>query len=138
MTLGLWTFITITICLALSSCGTRAVTVADPATRPATTPERKPGERVARISGMIQALQSVTVRVPQIPAQNSRLTLAALIPNGSTVHKGDILAEFDQTRPAPLRAPARMSPERVAAARGGAATQNFRTVESWSNPRRGG
>jgi len=46
---------------------------------------------------MIQALQSVSIRVPQISAQSGRVTLAALIPNGTTVAKGDTLAEFDQT-----------------------------------------
>jgi len=71
--------------------------VQDTATRPSAAPERKPGERTVRVTGIIQAVQSLSLRVPQISAQSGRVTLAALIPNGSTVAKGDTLAEFDQT-----------------------------------------
>lgn len=92
-------FSVIVVCLGvwLTSCAERAANSVDASTRPATGTDRKPGERVVRISGMIQALQAISLRVPQISGQNSRVTLAALIPNGSTVHKGETLAEFDQT-----------------------------------------
>lgn len=46
---------------------------------------------------MVQALKSVSMRVPQISAQSGRVTLATLIPNGTSVKAGDTLAEFDQT-----------------------------------------
>jgi len=36
--------------------------------------------------------------VPQIVGQNGRLTLTRLIPNGSKVKEGDIIAEFDPTQ----------------------------------------
>lgn len=58
-----------------------------------TTPETD----VLRVTGTVQALQSLSVRVPQISGQNSRVTLTALIPNGSKVKTGDILVEFDRT-----------------------------------------
>ncbi len=87
----------ILLCLVLSGCAKHDNAALDVATRAPSGPVRSPGDRVVRVSGTIQALQSVTLRVPQISAQNSRVTLAALIPNGSTVHQGDTLAEFDQT-----------------------------------------
>lgn len=52
---------------------------------------------VSRITGVVQALESFLLRVPQISGQNSRVTLARLIPNGSRVKKDDVVAEFDQT-----------------------------------------
>lgn len=97
MTKGSVTIVVLAMGLCVCSCGRGAGTGQDAATRPATGPERKTGERVVRISGMIQALKSVSVRVPQISAQNSRLTLAALIANGTAVKAGETLAEFDQT-----------------------------------------
>lgn len=59
----------------------------------------KPAEagRVIRATGTTQALRALSVRVPQISGQSSRVTLVHLIPNGSKVSQGDILAEFDLT-----------------------------------------
>lgn len=51
----------------------------------------------SRITGVVQALESFSLRVPQISGQNSRVTLARLIANGSRVRKDDIVAEFDRT-----------------------------------------
>lgn len=56
-----------------------------------------PETDVLRVTGTIQALQSLSVRVPQISGQNSRVTLTTLIPNGSKVKAGDTLVEFDRT-----------------------------------------
>ena len=53
--------------------------------------------RVIRATGTTQALKALSVRVPQISGQSSRVTLVELIPNGSKVSKGDILAQFDLT-----------------------------------------
>ena len=53
--------------------------------------------RVIRATGTTQALKALSVRVPQISGQSSRVTLVNLIPNGSKVAMGDILAEFDLT-----------------------------------------
>jgi HlyD family secretion protein len=54
--------------------------------------------RVMRSNGSIQAVNSLTVRVPQIEGQSGNLTLTKLIPGGSEVKTGDILAEFDRTK----------------------------------------
>ena len=95
--MGAFAILLIACCLGLASCTTRAGGPVDSPVRAATEPERKPGDRAVRVAGMIQALKSVSIRVPQISAQSGRVTLSALIPNGSTVAKGDTLAEFDPT-----------------------------------------
>ncbi|MCE5310736.1 MAG: efflux RND transporter periplasmic adaptor subunit [Acidobacteriales bacterium] len=57
------------------------------------SPERK----TVRTTGLIQALESQSIRVPQISGTGNRMTLTRLIPNGSKVSKGEMLAEFDRT-----------------------------------------
>src|SRR5271169_2958507 len=54
--------------------------------------------RVMRSNGSIQAVNSLTVRVPKIEGQSGNLTLTKLIPGGSEVKTGDLLAEFDRTK----------------------------------------
>lgn len=68
--------------------------VTAPMDRPARTAS---GDKEVRITGLVQAQQSYSVRVPQISTQNSRVTLVKLIPNGTRVQKDAILAEFDRT-----------------------------------------
>jgi len=94
---GFSAVLVLTCCLLLASCATQGGSVVDSATRAAVAPDKPPAERAVRVAGMVQALKSVSIRVPQISAQNGRLTLAALIPNGSTVNQGDTIAEFDPT-----------------------------------------
>lgn len=81
---------------ALMGCGrdARNVEAATPAPAAAT---ESAGEKTSRVTGVVQALESFSLRVPQISGQNSRVTLARLIPNGSRVKKDDVVAEFDQT-----------------------------------------
>jgi HlyD family secretion protein len=52
---------------------------------------------VLRVTGVVQALNAKSIRVPQISAQSSRVTLVHLIPNGRRVEKDDVLVEFDRT-----------------------------------------
>jgi HlyD family secretion protein len=49
-----------------------------------------------RLTGTIQATRSVTVQVPSLQGPGGRLTLIRLIENGVKVHRGDVLAQFDQ------------------------------------------
>ena len=59
-----------------------------------------PGGRIVRATGIVQAVRSYTVRVPQLAQVSGRspqLTLTTLVPNGSAVKKDTILVEFDQT-----------------------------------------
>ena len=50
-----------------------------------------------RVTGTIAAVRSVELHVPITEGQGGNLTLVKLIRNGSRVHPGDLLAEFDDT-----------------------------------------
>jgi multidrug resistance efflux pump len=53
--------------------------------------------RNLRTLGSIAAQRAVSVQVPRISGQGGGLTLVTLVPNGSVVHTGDLVAEFDAT-----------------------------------------
>jgi len=57
-----------------------------------------PNVRHIRATGTVQALHVSNVQVPQLRGPGGRLTLLRLIPNGSRVNPGDLLAEFDRTQ----------------------------------------
>src|ERR1035437_10124693 len=66
-----------------------------------TGPSPDSGERVKReirITGLIQAVHSVKVLVPQIQGQFNMMTLTQRIANGSHVAEGDRNATFDPTQ----------------------------------------
>jgi multidrug resistance efflux pump len=71
---------------------THAAAVATPGPASAT------GRRQVRATGTVQAENSFTVMVPQIVGQGGRMTLVAMIENGSRVKSGDLVAEFDATQ----------------------------------------
>ncbi|MGI8990503.1 MAG: HlyD family secretion protein [Bryobacteraceae bacterium] len=85
-----------------SSCGQVEAVRAEPA-----QPRAESAKRQIRATGTVQAVRAFTVQVPQIVVQaaptgqgganNGRLTLVKLVPNGTKVNKGDVLAEFDRT-----------------------------------------
>ena len=54
--------------------------------------------KAVRSTGTIRAINEHVVLVPRIRGASSRMTLVGLIPNGATVEKGDIVAEFDRTQ----------------------------------------
>ncbi len=56
-----------------------------------------PPSATVRVSGTVEAARSVTVQVPSIAGQGGNVTLAKLVANGTMVHPGDLLAEFDRT-----------------------------------------
>jgi multidrug efflux pump subunit AcrA (membrane-fusion protein) len=66
-------------------------------TLPANTPR---GKREIRVTGIIQAVHASKVFVPQIWGQGGPMTLTKLIPNGSHVKEGDLIAVFDSTQQA--------------------------------------
>jgi multidrug efflux pump subunit AcrA (membrane-fusion protein) len=69
----------------------RAASVAAPVGSP--RPKRE-----VRVTGTIQAVHFSKVVVPAIYGQGGALTLTGLIPNGSHVKEGDLIAEFDATQ----------------------------------------
>lgn len=57
-----------------------------------------PAKREVRVTGLIQAVRATKVLVPQIWGQGGPMTLTRLIPNGSRVKEGDLIAVFDSTQ----------------------------------------
>ena len=51
--------------------------------------------RTVRLSGTLEAVRSNRVVVPQLTGPSIRMTLTRLVPNGSRVEAGDIVAQFD-------------------------------------------
>jgi HlyD family secretion protein len=51
-----------------------------------------------RSTGTIRAVHVSNVLVPTIKGTGVKLTLTKIIPNGTLVHEGDVLAEFDRTQ----------------------------------------
>lgn len=63
---------------------------------PAQTPEKN----VVRCTGVVQAVRSLSIRVPQLSqtsGSGGRSTITLLIKNGSQVNEKDVLVEFDRT-----------------------------------------
>jgi HlyD family secretion protein len=56
------------------------------------------GQREIRLTGTVEAIHSSKVIVPQTLGQGGQLTLTHLIPNGTHVQQGDLIAEFDPTQ----------------------------------------
>ncbi len=54
--------------------------------------------RHVRSNGTIQAVNALTIRVPQVYGQGGDMTLTRLIATGAAVKEGDVLAEFDRTK----------------------------------------
>src|SRR5229473_2208768 len=73
-------------------------------TPPSTAPR---GKREVRVTGIILAVHAKKILVPQIWGQGGPMTLTKLIPNGSQVKEGDLIAIFDSTQQADLAREAR-------------------------------
>ena len=83
--------------IVLSGCNHPLPPATTEAAAPAAAVSRDPAKHEIRITGLIQAVHSVKLLVPQIQGQFSNLTLTHLIPNGSKVQTGDVIATFDPT-----------------------------------------
>jgi hypothetical protein len=79
--------------LFLASCSrtTPPVTHAAP-------PDTARAKREVRVTGILEAVRSSKILVPQIWSQGGPMTLTKLIPNGSKVSLGDLVAVFDSTQ----------------------------------------
>lgn len=58
----------------------------------------QPPAREIRLTGIVEAVHSLKILVPQIYGQGGAQTLTHLIPSGSTVKEGDLIATFDATQ----------------------------------------
>ena len=81
----------------LASCGRSAAPVAEAASvNPA--PEAPALHREIRLTGALDAVRSSKIVVPTLYGSNGQMTLTRLIPNGSRVKEGDLIAQFDPTQ----------------------------------------
>src|SRR5262245_27854375 len=83
--------------VGLAACSRPAPTTAQAASSgnvPTTQPR---GKRGVRLTGTVQAVHFSKVLVPAIFGRGGSLTLTRIIPNGSKVKEGDLIAEFDAT-----------------------------------------
>ena len=83
--------------LLLASCSHTAPPAVQAASPGSETPRAK---REVRLTGMIEAVHSSKVLVPQIWGPGGALTLTKLVPNGASVKEGDLIALFDNTQQA--------------------------------------
>src|SRR5688572_31496228 len=84
--------------VVLAACsGANAPARSEPATSsPATAaPGGAARSRTVRWTGLLEAVRSTRVTVPQVTGPTFRMTLTRIVPNGATVSKGDVIAEFD-------------------------------------------
>src|SRR5207244_2215052 len=81
----------------LASCD-RAPTQTAAAAQPAPAQETPRSQREIRLTGIVEAIHSYKVTVPQIVGGSGSLTLTHLVPNGLAVKEGDVIAEFDPTQ----------------------------------------
>ena len=77
----------------LASC-----TQAPPPVIHAAAPDTPRLKRQVRVTGTVEAVRSSKILVPQIWGQGGPMTLTKLIPNGSKVSQGDLVAVFDSTQ----------------------------------------
>lgn len=88
----------LTAILAGAGCGARkAPANSAPETSQSAAAVSPALPRGVRTIGTIAAQRITLVQVPRISGQGGQMTLVKLVPNGSVVHVGDLVAEFDTT-----------------------------------------
>ena len=85
--------------LALAGCGPKATVHAASAATLGTAVLRQGRLRPLplRFNGKIEPVTARTLRLPRIYGQGGPQTLITIAPNGTLVHKGEVVAEFDRT-----------------------------------------
>lgn len=83
------------MCCLLSCGGPSARTIL--AASPPDNGKAQDIKREIRITGVVQAVHSTKILVPQIAGQYSQMTLTHIIANGTRVEEGDPIASFDAT-----------------------------------------
>ena len=71
------------ICIAAFTCASVLAAATEP--------------QIIRVTGIIQAVRSTELRVPEVEGNGGNVTLTRLVLNGSRVKRGDVVAEFDAT-----------------------------------------
>ncbi len=79
----------------LASCGNSTVHATP--TVPASVAKPSDVKREIRITGVVAAVHSTKILVPQITGSNNQMTLTRIVPNGTSVDQGDPIAAFDAT-----------------------------------------
>ncbi len=115
--------------IILASCGEPAENRVDAAPS-VSNPDTPQTQLAIRLTGIVEAVHSTRVVVPRLSGSGGRLTLTSLIPNGTVVEAGDLVAEFD--------AIAQMDSAREAAARFEDLTHQVRTPVLKTSPTRYG
>ena len=82
--------------LFLTSCGRSTAPPVEAASTPSTS-QSPDAEREIRVTGVVQAVHSSKILVPQLTGSFSQMTLTRIIANGSRVEEGDVIATFDAT-----------------------------------------
>jgi multidrug efflux pump subunit AcrA (membrane-fusion protein) len=90
------------VALVLASCSKPAAPVTHAASPGQPTPAPA-GKREIRLTGVMEAVHSSKVTVPQIAGQGGPM-ITKLIANGATVKEGDLIAVFDSTQQVDARA----------------------------------
>jgi HlyD family secretion protein len=88
------TLAVLVLCLG-ASCNRPLPRTAEAAAPAAGNTAPDDAKREIQITGLIQAVHSVKIVVPQIQGQFGNMTLTRLIPNGTRVKEGDLIATFD-------------------------------------------
>jgi multidrug efflux pump subunit AcrA (membrane-fusion protein) len=88
-------FVSVFAVLILVSCNRAPVPVTHAASQPSAPADAV--KREIRITGVVQAVRSYKILVPQIYGPGGALTLTHFIANGSLVKEGDLVASFDAT-----------------------------------------
>ncbi len=83
--------------LVLASCNRYQPPVTHAASAQSTGETADRTRREVRITGTVQAVHSFKILVPQISGNYTNMTLTHMIPNGSRVTEGDVVATFDAT-----------------------------------------
>jgi multidrug efflux pump subunit AcrA (membrane-fusion protein) len=88
------------LALLLSAACSRSAPPSVSAASPSAAGNAAPPGREVRLTGILEAVHSYKVLVPQIWGQGGAMTLTKLVPNGSAVKEGDFVALFDSTQQA--------------------------------------
>jgi multidrug efflux pump subunit AcrA (membrane-fusion protein) len=83
--------------MLLGACSRTAPRVAEAASPPTKAETAAPGKREIRLTGLVEAVHSSKILVPQIFGPGGAMTLTHLIPSGAMVKEGDLIATFDAT-----------------------------------------